>query len=204
MGISSFVKIIRTSSKGRTFNRLMGGVVLMVVFSFLFSACPKFAHYSTILPTSTTPSSDNCYLYGKFEMKKNAPMGGGAFGLVIKKIGANEKYTIKFPKEKGISAIKVSPGEYQLEKIVGTDFTSEILFELQIERNPEWKSVYRKPFTLSPGKAYYLGYVYAVYSSGVKYSSQGARISQHFKKDTKAFKKKYPGFKEMDCVQVFK
>lgn len=111
--------------------------------------------YTPVLAPNARIDAEAGYVYGRFTLEKPDPTGLFGFrlraGLVIEEENGSNRYSIQFEPEGVPSVIAVKPGIYVLKKL--TFATGDYIpsGEKNFQEGP-----LTSPFTVDPGKAYYI------------------------------------------------
>ncbi len=190
--------------------RVLAIIGSIAVAMMLLSGC---ASYTPNLPTDAAFDAASSYLYGDLLIERR----GGGFGFVITDAKGSEAYIFKFSDGEKLPVIKVVPGTYQLDHVIGTYGVNEIGCRIPVRKDPRWPLAYRQQFTVAPGLAYYVGACHAEFKSeGTVVRGQymvnkiwsvlppeATPTAEQFRQATERLKKEYVVFGDIVCKPLF-
>ena len=150
---------------------------------------------------STAVKDEKAYVYGKFELQ-----GDDDINIALKltyqgKSDEHKNKYIELKKNNTVYAVELTPGVYELGKIVFLDTSNRVKFERNLSAR---KSVV--PLTIESGKAYYLGdykgEVIHVRGRYLKWQLKG--LDDNFEETTTAFESDYFHFSSVPKVNLLK
>lgn len=133
---------------------LSDGIRRVVGVSLLLSLC-ACANYTPRVSSTEVPTAGDAYLYGRFHI--DAPKswlaidGHSSMGFSLQ-CSDQQKYVLRFDRDKPVLAIKVKPSSCSLTEIVYTNPDGDV----QARKPAPARNVF-KGMRFEPGRAYYMG-----------------------------------------------
>jgi hypothetical protein len=180
--------------------------IAAAAFGFLavnLCACAALVFLPASLPRVTI-DADHGYIYGRFVLTIPESSAFGPelakIALIVAEKDTEAPHAVPFQSSLRVSVIAVDPGAFKLSKLVQMGALRETLREETVTGGNLTKA-----FNVEPGKAYYIGDIYAEGSRRSlvsKIDLRLARVMDEYEQATAELKKSFPSFEKMPTTSV--